>query len=325
MPKNSCSPWRIKQTDIPWQTSPDADAQLQTLPESLGRCQSRIYRLDADLSYIETHYQPTRNLAMESRMPPQAPRMVLTLGLRGHSSFHGRQDDTIDFKAGQSTITTFNASEGSRQYQANHAVSQLRFSMTQAWLEHYFGEGAFADCFKADSVRVVSQRASAAGSLLAARAMLQNSLPAQAQALFSLGQAMAIVATELGDLLNAGTSASTRMPAADKRLAEKARDILATEFKNPPSIMELSKRVGTNPFKLKQVFHRHLDTTPYGLLLSIRMEQAYRLLATQHYPVGLAAEAVGYQHASNFSAAFNRHFGFPPKQLCRAARSGSQQ
>lgn len=319
MSLNSCSTWRIKQADAPWQTSPETGAQVQTLPEPLGLCQSRIYRLDTGLSYIETHYRPDRNFTVESQMPPQAPRMVLTLSLCGHSSFQGHHGNSINFKAGYSTITTFNASEGNRQYQAQQSVTQLRFSMTQAWLEQYFGERAFAGCFKANAVQVVSQQPSAAASLQAAHAILQNSVPAKAQTLFKLGQAMAIVAAELGYMLNGNQGKSTHLSAAEKRLADRARDILAAEFKAPPSVTELSKRVGTNPFKLKQLFHHHFDTTPYGLLLRIRMEQAYHLLAHQHCPVGIAAAAVGYQHASNFSAAFTKHFGFPPKQLSRHA------
>ncbi|MCK9607926.1 MAG: AraC family transcriptional regulator [Methylomonas sp.] len=314
---NSSSLWRIDPADAQWQAASEPNGLIQALPDSIGFCQSKMFKLDADLNYIETRYNPKRHIAICSRMPPQAPRMVLTLGLSGGSRFENRQGNLINFKSGYSTITTFNASEGSRQYQGDQVVTQLRFSMTQAWLEQYFGEGAFTACFKQNALQLVSQRPSAAATLLAARGLLQNSLPANAQPLFRQGQTMAIVANELGCLLSATEVQSTRLSAQEKRFAELARDILCTEYKNPPSVAELSKRVGTNPFKLKQLFHRHFNSTPYGLLLEIRMENAYRLLTSQHYPVGMAAEAVGYQYPGNFSAAFTKYFGFPPKQLSR--------
>lgn len=103
----------------------------------------------------------------------------------------------------------------------------------------------------------------------------------------------------------------------DKRIAEWARDILSTEFKNPPSVEMLSRQVGTNQLKLKKLFHRCFNTTPYGMLLDIRMEKAYQLLAARRYPVNIVAEAVGYQHASNFSSAFIKYFGVSPKQISR--------
>lgn len=314
---NSSSAWRINPADAQWQTAPEHNALIQSLPDDLGVCQSRMFKLDADLNYIETYYNPNRHLAMLSQIPQQAPRMVLTLALTGHSCFQSNNGNLINFKSGYSTITTFNASEGSRQYQCDQIVTQLRFSMTQAWLEQYFGEGAFTAYFKQNAVQVVSQRPSAAATLLAARGLLQNSIPTNAQSLFRQGQAMAIVANELGYLLDGNQDQPPRISAQEKKLAELARDILCTEYKNPPSVAELSKRVGTNPFKLKQLFHRHFNSTPYGLLLEIRMENAYRLLTSQHYPVGMAAEAVGYQYAGNFSTAFTKYFGFSPKQLSR--------
>lgn len=315
---NSTRAWRIDVDDVQWQAAPENDAaRIHTLPNSVGVCRSRMFTLDADLNYIETSYRPNRPLEMPSRISRQSPRMVLTLALAGQSRFQSSNGNSIDFKSGYSTITTFNASEGSRQYQGDRVVSQLRFSMTQAWLERYFGEGAFTDSFMQNAVQVVSHRPSTAASLLAARGLLQNSLPANAQGLFRQGQAMAIIANELGQIFDNTQTQSARLSAPEKRLTDMAREILAAEYKNPPSVAELSKRVGTNPFKLKQLFHRHFDTTPYGLLLDIRMDQAYRLLANRHYPVNMAAEAVGYRHAGNFSTAFAKYFGFPPSQLSR--------
>ncbi|MCK9397418.1 MAG: AraC family transcriptional regulator [Methylobacter sp.] len=96
-----------------------------------------------------------------------------------------------------------------------------------------------------------------------------------------------------------------------------ARDILFNEFRHPPSVADLAKRVGTNQLKLKQLFHHFLNNTPYGLLLEIRMNHTYQLLKTGQCHVSVAADLVGYQHASNFSAAFARYFGVSPKQIAK--------
>ncbi|MDD1630677.1 MAG: AraC family transcriptional regulator, partial [Methylococcaceae bacterium] len=103
----------------------------------------------------------------------------------------------------------------------------------------------------------------------------------------------------------------------DKDIAKLAQDILFNEFKNPPSVEALSKRVGTNQFKLKKMFHHFFNNTPYGLLLEIRMNNAYRLLESTRCHVSVAADFVGYSHASNFSAAFIRHFGISPKAISK--------
>ena len=128
---------------------------------------------------------------------------------------------------------------------------------------------------------------------------------------------MAIIASELGQLLN-DNPASIRFGAHDKRIAERARDILMADLKHPPSVVALSKLVGSNPFKLKQVFHHYFDTTPYGMLLNLRMHKAHQLLASGQYSVTMVADEVGYRHANNFSVAFMKYFGFPPKQLTKS-------
>lgn len=109
--------------------------------------------------------------------------------------------------------------------------------------------------------------------------------------------------------------AEGRFGRKDMYLATAAREILQREFKTPPSVAELARRVGVNQFKLKQMFHHYFHDTPYGVLLKIRMNHAYRLLESARCPVGVAAVAVGYRHASSFTAAFTRHFGIQPKRV----------
>ena len=316
MQPKSLSNWHINHDELAWQTMPEQQSQLHTLPDNVGNCHSRFFNLDTGLNYIETQYQPNRNLTVSNKMAQQEPRMVLTIGLAGHSRFQTNQHEPIAFKSGYSTITTFNASEGNRQYQANQTVSQLRFSMTQSWLAHYFGEAAFERFFKNNALQLVHHQPCSSASMLAGQSLLQTDLPLQAQRLFRQGQAMTIVASELGNLLST-TQAPSRFTSNDKRIAERAREILSAEYKNPPSVEALSKQVGSNPFKLKQVFHHYFDTTPYGMLLDIRMQNAHQLLASGQHSVAMVAEDVGYRHASNFSAAFMKYFGFPPKQLNR--------
>ena len=312
--QKSITHWRVHSDELAWLSMTESRSQQQSLPDHIGDCHSRFFSLDSGLNYIETRYKPNCNLTVSNRMAQQEPRMVLTVGLSGHSQFQADHQDAIAFRGGYSTITTFNASEGERQYQADQSVTQLRFSMTQSWLAHYFGEGAFEQFFANNALQLIRHHPSASSSILAGQSLLKTDLPLRAQSLFRQGQAMTIIASELGQLLNEQTS-SIRFTTHDKRIAERARDILAADLKNPPSVEALSKQVGSNPFKLKQVFHHYFDTTPYGMLLDLRMQNAHQLLTSGQYPVSVVSEAVGYRHPSNFSAAFIKYFGFPPKQL----------
>lgn len=297
---------------------PEDNCQLQRLPETLGPGHSNIFKLDSNLNYIETHYTPSQDLAIQTRMDATEPRMVVTLGLKGRSRFTDNRGNEVVFQEGYTSITTFNASEGSRQYQGNKAVTQLRFSLSKRWLDGYFGESKLADFFnRKNAMQLISQQPISASGIVAAQSLLNCNVAGEMRPLFRQGQAMAILASELSHLLINADIRQPRFTPKDRALAYQARDILASEFKNPPSVEELSRRVGTNQCKLKQLFHHFFDNTPYGLLLEIRMRQAYQLLKSGHYPVSIAAELVGYNHASNFSTAFIKFFGYSPKQVSR--------
>ncbi len=60
-------------------------------------------------------------------------------------------------------------------------------------------------------------------------------------------------------------------------------------------------------------------STPYQMLLDIRMNKAWELLSTG-LQVAQTAYAVGYEHPSNFSAAFTRFYGRSPKSIASLTR-----
>lgn len=290
------------------------NCQKQILPENLGIGHSNIFKLDDDLNYIETHFAPSQNLAVLTRMNQQGPRMVMTLGLTGQSQFISRKGEEIVFKEGYTSITTFDSIEGARQYLGNKSVRQLRISMSKNWLENHFGTQHFAGFFNNHVMQLISHRPISTPANIVTQQLLNCNLSAKVRPLFRQGQIMALLASELNHLL-ADAQSPSKFTQKDKEIVYLARDILVAEFKNPPSVEELARRAGTNQFKLKQLFHHFLDNTPYGVLLDIRMQKAYQLLTTRQCPVAIAAEFVGYNYTSNFSTAFMKYFGLSPKQV----------
>ncbi|MEO0825957.1 MAG: AraC family transcriptional regulator [Cyanobacteria bacterium J06635_15] len=92
-----------------------------------------------------------------------------------------------------------------------------------------------------------------------------------------------------------------------------ARDVLLKDLENPPSLGDLAQQVNLNDYKLKQGFRQVFGTTVFGYLYLHRMERAKYLLETSHSTVTEVAQAVGYESATSFSAAFKKRFGVPPK------------
>jgi len=309
--------WSIRADDLPAHFERQSHCLRQALPDDAGVGHSNIFQLDRDLTCIETRYTATRDLAILSQIECQEPRLVVTLGLQGQSRFIGSRGEEVVFSEGYTTITAFNSSLGERQYESAKPVTQLRLALSQSWLERYFGENKAERLFRKGGVQVASHRPSAPQGLIAAQQLLIPDTRGGLGTLFRHAQALSILASELDPLFEDESQGSARFDPQDKIIAARARDILFAEFRTPPSVEALSRRVGTNQSKLKQLFRHYFNDTPYGVLLAIRMDKAYQLLKSSRCHVGVAADFVGYRHASNFSTAFIKHFGVSPKSVAK--------
>lgn len=305
--------WRVNTEDLLAQFDSQQDCIQQSLPDELGVGYSSIFQLDSGLSYIETHCTPVKALAIVNHIDTQEPRIVVTLALKGQSCFAGYQREELVFKQGYVSIASVRTSSGERRYQAQQAITQLRFSLSKTWLSRYFGDALAAQLLTTDTMQLLSCRPISSQGINAAQQLLTYPVKPEMRRVFMHAHALSLLTTELSGLYQEKTKFTPR----DKAIAFIARDILHDEFQQPPTIAELAKRVGTNSFKLKQLFQYFFNNTPYGVLLEIRMNKAHQLLATTQCQVSAAAEFVGYSHANNFSVAFSKYFGVTPKVIAK--------
>lgn len=95
---------------------------------------------------------------------------------------------------------------------------------------------------------------------------------------------------------------------------KRVKCLIDEHIESPLSISELAQRVGTNETYLKKQFKESYGTTIHGYLLHVRMEKAIQFLNEGH-PIYDVAWRVGYKHATHFTHAFKKHFGYPPGKL----------
>lgn len=96
-----------------------------------------------------------------------------------------------------------------------------------------------------------------------------------------------------------------------KKLLE-AKKILESNFNNAPTLIELSRMISLNEFKLKKGFKACFATTIKSYVTQLRMEHAKNLFKNKSSNVGEVAYKCGYKDVSHFSAAFKSFYGFTP-------------
>jgi len=308
--------WRIKLDEMSVECPGSNDQIHQVLPQEAGIGYSNSIQLEDGLRYIETQYTPIRDFSILSTIESAEPQLIITLSLEGSSRYSGQGKDVV-FNKGFTVITTFTSSLGERQYEAGRPINQLRLAIRKNWLDLHFGENKFDQWFNKSGLQQISYQPISNQSLFIIKQLLADNIADSLQRVLMQGYVRVLLASELNQLNFNSQDTCKHYNKNEIKIANNARDILTHEYNNPPSLKELSKRVGTNPIKLKQLFHHYFNNTPYGLLFEIRMNQAYQLLKTTRCHVNIAADHVGYNHASNFSAAFTKYFGVSPKTVSK--------
>ena len=93
---------------------------------------------------------------------------------------------------------------------------------------------------------------------------------------------------------------------------ERAKEVLARDLANPPTLEMMGQEVGCSPFYMSRIFSREVGLTIPQYLRNLRMERAAELLRTGRYNVTEAATEVGYSSLSHFSKAFCETIGCCP-------------
>lgn len=94
-----------------------------------------------------------------------------------------------------------------------------------------------------------------------------------------------------------------------------AKTIIEKSIDNPPSIRELARLVGLNEFSLKKGFRDTFQTTVYGYVNELKMEQARQLILEGNKSIHEIASLAGYKNPQHFTVAFKKYFGYLPSKL----------
>ncbi|WP_436488501.1 helix-turn-helix transcriptional regulator [Chitinophaga sp. ARDCPP14] len=86
-------------------------------------------------------------------------------------------------------------------------------------------------------------------------------------------------------------------------------------YEQPLSILELARTAGINQMKLKNGFKALFNTTVFGYISGLKMQEARRLLLEEKMYVNEVADRMGYKYPQHFTAAFRKKFGLLPKDL----------
>lgn len=144
---------------------------------------------------------------------------------------------------------------------------------------------------------------------------LTSPLPDAAARLQWEGLALQLLAHGLPPELDAPAA---RLSPGEWQRLERVRVQLQTSPARPHSLAALAELAAMSPATLRRKFQAAYGRSVFDYLRDRRLGLAREMLLNGH-GVERVAQCAGYLHASNFTTAFRRHYGYLPSSLHRAA------
>ncbi|MGV3587226.1 MAG: helix-turn-helix domain-containing protein [Adhaeribacter sp.] len=102
---------------------------------------------------------------------------------------------------------------------------------------------------------------------------------------------------------------------ADINKMRLVKNLIENNLNKSFSLSTLAKAVFTNEQYLKKHFKLVFGCTVFNYILGRRMEKAKEMLLAGDHKIAEVAEQTGYKHATHFTSAFKKYFGFLPNQV----------
>ena len=287
-----------------------------SLPDAIGHCYNEYVELESGLGLGYLHYHSNVPLIEETSGPHAQRVVVITIGLQGRSTYEGQDGVRLEFSADHITISSFYPSHGKRIYTAGQTTSQLRVVAHESLIKKYLGQERTAEILGSDRLNHLAFRTITPEVMVHVKALLSYLTPCQSPL-----PRLDLHIHALG-LLNAQLSALSQTPhhcaspfsPSEIERIKRAHQIMVEQLAQPITMNYLAATTGINKNKLREGMLYLYRATPADLLLQLRMRKAFTLLEAG-LQISQVAWEVGYKFPNNFTVAFTRFYGQPPKKM----------
>ncbi|WP_108062909.1 helix-turn-helix domain-containing protein [Poseidonibacter lekithochrous] len=284
-----------------------------TFPSEIGKDYMENIKIQEDFHLLKTQYLFNQATQIEAKQNDK--KFVITICQKGNTSYINNDNQRINFKEGFTSISLFNQTEGFREFE-DKEVKQVRLILSESFIERNLKESLSVKYFHENkNLNLISFSPTSLASQFLLDDILNCSLKGELGTLYIQAKALELLTLELSKLEE--NSMEIVLDSYDKDAIYKAKEILIDNLKNPPSIVELAKKVHLNEFKLKKGFKQVFNTSPYKLLNEYKMNYAKNLLESSEYNISEVADIIGYKFSNNFTNAFYKQFKINPKELIK--------
>ena len=250
-----------------------------------------------------------------------APMVEISYCLQGNRDIHVAGEQ-FEVPTGSYTLQFVNPVAASMQFSGNRSFQMLSIGIPVSTFHHFMENASGAR--SVDFHRIIGEKPyrlfqepiEPAASILL-KQILQSTTEPDIRNLEMEYRLLELISLGFRSFLTDGKTASPKLSRTDREKMEQAKNILLERMADPPSLLELSRLIGMNDYKLKIAFKEIYGNTVFGYLREKRLEKAYHLLQDGRTSVIEVSFAVGYSNPSYFAEAFRKKYGINPGEFLR--------
>lgn len=271
-------------------------------PKERGFQKDSGFLIDEDISIVKGFICTKENLSIQ--YIGDVDNLYLLYFLSGEAKFNSKSiKELLLLNKDKSLILYNNEKHSSLSFKKDNNSHILGIKISKVFLDKYLPN------FKNNKIEYVNNNPKI---IPLVENIYENPLTDKLDKLYIHGKILRLIHLKFLIYSSLDIEQKIMLSAQDIKALKSAKSILQREFKNPPCINKLAKRVCLNEHKLKNGFKSLFGTTPYKFSLHSRLQKAKKLLQSGEHNVNEAAKAVGFPYVQNFTTAFVKKFGTRP-------------
>jgi len=299
------------------------EKQSIVFPKEAGVLKTDSFKIDENIIIHRNSFEIYRDTSIEYDFILNG--VTINIALEADFSFQSSISNFSNTQKSNNTIMSIVKKEkGDAKYKANTKLKNIIIFVKQDFLKKIL-----KDSYKIEDIinhlnseklsLAIKSKATNIKTKLCAYEIYNVNCETTLDNIFIQSKVLEILSYEFGEFINDTKIKPETISYSDYDLKalDNAKKILIKNIKNPPSIIELSRQVKLNEFKLKHGFKKIFNTTPYNFLLEYKLHEAKQMLESGDMNVSEVAFEVGYKQVHGFSNAFYKRFGIRPKELIK--------
>lgn len=152
----------------------------------------------------------------------------------------------------------------------------------------------------------------------ALRSLELYKIPPSTADAYLIGKSYVLISLVVDLLENRNSQKKMKMSAAEYEHLISVRRYITSDWKNPPTIQQVSEHLGMSATKAKVLFKQLYGMPIYEYFSRKRMEEAMKLIDQGELSIAEIGRDLGYRNLGHFAEAFRKRYGILPKKYALA-------